>query len=76
MTTPAVSYLIFRDLSHTTATAIRFLARGPPPWSVEETDACFIVRDANGQRSPTSILTRDEAWLPRDRKDRLRGGAI
>ena len=21
----------------------------PPPWSVEETDACFIVRDANGQ---------------------------
>jgi hypothetical protein len=23
--------------------------RFPPPWSVEETDACFIVRDANGQ---------------------------
>jgi hypothetical protein len=22
--------------------------RFPPPWSVEETDACFIVRDANG----------------------------
>jgi hypothetical protein len=21
----------------------------PPPWSVEETDACFIVCDANGQ---------------------------
>jgi hypothetical protein len=21
----------------------------PPPWSVEETDACFIVRDHNGQ---------------------------
>jgi hypothetical protein len=21
----------------------------PPPWSVEETNACFIVRDANGQ---------------------------
>jgi hypothetical protein len=20
----------------------------PPPWSVEETDACYIVRDANG----------------------------
>jgi hypothetical protein len=20
-----------------------------PPWSVEEIDACFIVRDANGQ---------------------------
>jgi hypothetical protein len=22
--------------------------RFPPPWSVEETEACFIVRDANG----------------------------
>ena len=25
------------------------LRRFPPPQSVEETDACFIVRDANGQ---------------------------
>jgi len=23
--------------------------RFPPPWSVEETDACFIVRDAHGR---------------------------
>jgi hypothetical protein len=23
--------------------------RFPPPWSVEETDACFIVSDKNGQ---------------------------
>ena len=23
--------------------------RFPPPWTIEETDACFIVRDANGQ---------------------------
>jgi hypothetical protein len=23
--------------------------RFPPPWIIEETDACFIVRDANGQ---------------------------
>jgi hypothetical protein len=23
--------------------------RFPPPWSVEENAACFIVRDANGQ---------------------------
>ena len=23
--------------------------RFPPPWSVEETDACFIIRDHNGQ---------------------------
>jgi hypothetical protein len=48
----------------------------PPPWSVEETDACYIVRDANGQalgyfyfedepgrRSAAKLLTRDEARL-------------
>jgi hypothetical protein len=23
--------------------------RFPPPWSVEELDACFVVRDRNGQ---------------------------
>ena len=23
--------------------------RFPPPWSVEESDACFIVRDSNRQ---------------------------
>jgi hypothetical protein len=23
--------------------------RFPPPWIAEETDACFIVRDHNGQ---------------------------
>ena len=47
--------------------------RFPPPWPVEETDACFIVRDANGQalayvyfgqepgrRSAAKLLTRDE----------------
>jgi hypothetical protein len=46
----------------------------PPPWSVEKTDACFIVRDHNGQalayvyfedepgrRSAAKLLTRDEA---------------
>jgi len=46
----------------------------PPPWSVEETNACFIVRDANGQalayvyfeeepgrRAAAKLLTRDEA---------------
>ena len=48
--------------------------RFPPPWSAEETDACFIVRDANGQalayvyfedepgrRAAAHLLTRDEA---------------
>jgi hypothetical protein len=24
--------------------------RFPPPWSVEEQDACFVVRDGNGQQ--------------------------
>jgi hypothetical protein len=23
--------------------------RFPPPWSVEELDACFVLRDANGE---------------------------
>ena len=44
------------------------------PWLIEETDACFIVRDANGQalgffhfeeepgrRAAAKLLTRDEA---------------
>jgi hypothetical protein len=48
--------------------------RFPPPWSAEETDACFIIRDANGQalayvyfedepgrRAAAKLLTRDEA---------------
>jgi hypothetical protein len=47
--------------------------RFPPPWSVEEQDACFAVRDHNGQqlayvyfedepgrRSAAKLLTRDE----------------
>ena len=48
--------------------------RFPPPWSVEETSACYIVRDRDGQalayvyyeqesgrRSATKLLTKDEA---------------
>jgi hypothetical protein len=48
--------------------------RFSPPWSVEEQDACFVVRDQNGQalayvyfedepgrRSVAKLLTRDEA---------------
>ena len=48
--------------------------RFPPPWSADETAACFIVRDANGQaltyvyleeepgrRAAAKLLTRDEA---------------
>ena len=49
--------------------------RFPPPWSIEElNDACFVVRDRDGQqlayvyfedepgrRSATKLLTKDEA---------------
>jgi hypothetical protein len=48
--------------------------RCPPPWSVDELEACFVVRDHNGQqlayvhfenepgrRSVAKLLTRDEA---------------
>jgi hypothetical protein len=36
--------------------------RFPPPWSVEETDACFIVRDANGQ-ALTSVCRQEKGAL-------------
>ena len=49
-------------------------SRFPPPWTVEEQAACFVVRDTNGQqlayvyfedeprrRSAAKLLTRDEA---------------
>jgi hypothetical protein len=44
--------------------------RFQPPWTIEETDARFIVRDANGQalayvhcedEAAAHLLTRDEA---------------
>jgi hypothetical protein len=48
--------------------------RFPLPWSVEESDACFVVRDHNGQqlayvyfedepgrRSAAKLLSKDEA---------------
>jgi hypothetical protein len=30
----------------------------PPPWSVEELDSCFVVKDLNGQALPTCISKR------------------
>ena len=48
--------------------------RFPPPWSIEERPACFIVSDANGQalayvyyeeepgrRTAAKLMTQDEA---------------
>jgi hypothetical protein len=53
---------------------VRRPRRFPPPWTVEETQPCFIVRDANkqalafvycedepGRRTTAKLLTRDEA---------------
>jgi hypothetical protein len=50
--------------------------RFPPPWSIDETLACFIVRDRDkqalayvyfedepGRRTSANLLTRDEAFL-------------
>ena len=50
--------------------------RFPPPWSIDESDACFTVTDHAGQklayfyfereagrRSAAKLLTRDEAFL-------------
>ena len=57
---------------HSRATSER--RRFSPPWSVDEQEACFIVRDANGQalayvyfedepgrRAAAHLLTRDKA---------------
>ena len=63
-------------------------ARGfPPPWSVEETDACFIVRDVSGQalayvysqdepgrRSAAKLLTKDEASPRRQQRPAVAHG--
>ncbi len=58
--------------------------RFPPPWSVEELDACFVVRDSNGQqlayvyfedepgrRSAAKLLSQNEA-----RPKTKRGGLV
>jgi hypothetical protein len=41
--------------------------RFPPPWPVEELDACFVVRDQNGQQF-AYVYFEDE---PDRRPDRL-----
>ena len=37
------------------------MRRFPPPWTTEETDACFIVRDANGQALAYVYYEEDRA---------------
>ena len=36
--------------------------RFPPPWTAEETDACFILRDASGQAPLTSFTEDELGW--------------
>jgi hypothetical protein len=36
--------------------------RFPPPWSVEETDACFIVRDGKGQTLAYAYFSNRPFW--------------
>ena len=36
--------------------------RFPPPWSVEETDACFIARDKNGQALAYACRQEKRPW--------------
>jgi hypothetical protein len=34
--------------------------RFPPPWTVDETEPCFIVKDHNGQALAYVIIAKDE----------------
>jgi hypothetical protein len=42
--------------------------RFPPPWTVEETAPCFIVRDANPQ-ALAYVYFEDEPWEGFDTRD-------
>jgi hypothetical protein len=63
--------------------------RFPPPWSVEETKACLIVKDQTGQKlayvyfedepgrqAAAKLLTKDEARRAIERYRRLEDGAV
>jgi len=41
--------------------------RFPPPWSVEELDACFVVRDRSGQKLGYFYSRRSPAALAQSR---------
>ena len=73
---PVILALVFLAIFSLDRAALPSLsAASHRPWTAEETNACFIVRDANGQaladvyfeeepgrRSAAHLLTRDEAW--------------
>jgi hypothetical protein len=45
--------------------------RFPPPWTVEETPSCFIVRDANGQALNYTYYFTEEMSLGGEQYDPL-----
>ncbi len=45
--------------------------RFPPPWTVEETPTCFIVRDANGQALNYTYYFTEELSLGGEQYDPL-----
>jgi len=45
--------------------------RFPPPWTVEETPSCFIVRDANGQALNYTYYYSEEMSLSGEQHDPL-----
>jgi hypothetical protein len=62
------------DLNHNRAGAFDRLAASPPPWTVEDIGAAFVVRDQNGQglayiyfedepgrQTASKMLSKDEA---------------
>ena len=71
--------ILFGNVGHSVAVPKRLSPsmprhRFPPPWTVEETDVCFIVKDHGGlslayvyfeeeagRRAAAKLLTRDEA---------------
>jgi len=61
-------------LEEATQSLLMYARRFPAPWSIEELEACFVVRDANGQAlsyfyfeeepgrpSTAKLLTKDGA---------------
>ena len=51
------------------------LRRFPPPWTVEETDACFIVRDRAGQTLAYVHFEDEPGATISDQPDHQRRGA-
>jgi hypothetical protein len=48
--------------------------RFPPPWSIEEQSACFVVRDHNGQALPYVYFKDEPGRLIAINRERTRSG--